>query len=284
MKIFDERKNGFMLQDVGQRYRSAGASGTSHLVSRTASGMSRPHKSIKRVPFSGVITNKLLAALPDEIFARLLPHLEPIFLSLGENLFGFNEDVQDVYFPESAVVSHLYILEDGGTTEADMVGKEGMIGLSAILDAPAPTHLTQAIISGTALRICATVLKEEFARSQTIQRLFLAHVGTRIEQLSQRAVCNCRHTVGERLCSWLLMIHDRLEKDQLPLTHELIARHLGARRAGITAVLAMLRDRHALNNNRGQISILDRQKLEMSACECYRKLSQQPQHLTALSY
>jgi CRP-like cAMP-binding protein len=235
--------------------------------------MSRAHKFIKPVPFNGLLTNKLLTALPGEDFARLLPHLEPVSLSCGRDLYGFGEGVRDAYFPESAVVSHLYILEDGSTTEAAMIGKDGMTGLSAIFAAPAPTHWTQVIVPGTALRMSTQVLKQEFSRGGAMQRLLLAYAGARIAHLSQRAVCNGRHTVEERLCSWLLMIHDRVGEDHLPLTHEQIARHLGTRRAGITTAATSLRGRKVIGCSRGQIRILDRQGLEQSACECYRTLS-----------
>jgi CRP-like cAMP-binding protein len=242
--------------------------------------MSRSHKFIKPVPFSGLLTNKLLTALPGEDFARLLPYLEPVSLSVGEDIYGFAEAIHDVYFPESAVISHLYILEDGSTAEAALIGREGLIGLSAIFCSPTPTHWTQAIIPGTALRMSAEVLRKEFTRGGAMQSLLLAYASARMAQLSQRAVCNGRHTVGERLCSWLLMLHDRIGDDQLPLTHEQIARHLGTRRAGITSAANALRDGQIVSYSRGQIRIIDRQGLEMAACECYRTLSQR--NLTTL--
>jgi CRP-like cAMP-binding protein len=121
----------------------------------------------------------------------------------------------------------------------------------------------------------AEVLNQEFADGGAIQRLLLAYAGARMAQLSQRAVCNGRHSVIERLCSWLLMIHDRVGDDQLPLKHEQIARHLGTRRAGITEAAINLRDSQLISCSRGQIRITDRQGLEMAACECYRTLSRQ---------
>jgi CRP-like cAMP-binding protein len=140
-------------------------------------------------------------------------------------------------------------------------------------------HWTQAVIPGTALRLRAKVVKDEFARGGAMQRLILAYASDHIEQLSQRAICNGRHTVEERLCSWLLMIHDRAGDDQLTLTHEQIARHLGTRRSGITDTAIALRERQIISYSRGQICIIDRPGLEMAACECYRTLSRQ--NLTA---
>jgi CRP-like cAMP-binding protein len=246
-----------------------------HRIAEETSGMSCARKLIKPIPFNGLLTNKLLTALPGEDFARLLPYLEPVSLACGEDLYGFGEGIREVYLPETAVISHLHILEDGSTTEAALIGKEGMTGLSAIFNAPAPSHWTQVIIPGTALRMDVDDLRQEFARGGAMQRLLLAYASARIAHLSQRAVCNGRHLVEERLCSWLLMIHDRVRDEQLPLTHEQIARHLGARRAGITTAANILRDRQIIGYSRGQIRIIDRQGLEMAACECYRTLSRQ---------
>lgn len=270
-----ENDNGLTRKETGLRYRGAGASAGARPFAAETSGMSRAHESVKPVPFNGLLTNKVLTALPGEDFARLLPYLEPVSLSCGEDLYGFGEAIQDVYFPEGAVISNLYILADGGTTEAAMIGREGMTGLSFIFDSPAPTHWTQVVIPGTALRVRAKVIKEEFARGGAMQRLLLAYASAQIEQLSQRAICNGRHTVEERLCTWLLMIHDRAGDDQLPLTHEQIARYLGTRRSGITEVAIALRDRQIISYSRGQISITNRPGLEIAACECYRTLSRQ---------
>jgi CRP-like cAMP-binding protein len=273
-----ENDNDFTRKEAGFRYYHT-ALGT-RPAAEDAPGMNRAYRStIKAVPFNGLLTNRLLTELPGEDFARLLPHLEPVSLSCDEHLYRFGEDVEDVYFPEGAVVSHLYILADGGTTEAAMIGREGLTGLSCILASPAQTHWTVAVIPGTALRVRAEVLKEEFARGGAMQRLLLAYAGAHIEQLSQRAICNGRHTVEERVCSWLLMIHDRAGDNRLPLTHERIAHHLGTRRPGITEVAISLRDRNIISYTRGHIRITDRPGLETAACECYRTLSRQ--NLTA---
>jgi CRP-like cAMP-binding protein len=270
-----ERNNDLTLKGEGLRYGSADTALSAHPVVQVSSGTNRAHKFIKPVTFNGLLTNKLLTALPGEDFARLLPYLEPVSLSCGEDLYEMGESIHEVYFPESAVISHLHLLEDGSTTEAAMIGKEGMTGLSVIFGAPAPTHWTQVIIAGTALRMSAEFLKGQFARGGAIQRLLLAYAGVRIAQLSQRAACNGRHTIGERLCSWLLMIHDRVGDDQLPLTHEQIAHQLGTRRAGITEAATALRDAELISYGRGQLRITDRRGLEMAACECYRTLSRQ---------
>lgn len=231
------------------------------------------YKAPRRIPFDGLLTNKLLAALPGPDFARFLPHLEPVSLLAGENLYAFGEEADCAYFPETAVVSHVYVLEDGRTITAAIVGGEGMVGLSAIFGSPPPTYWTQVTIGGSALRAGVEFLKEEFARGGALQQLLLGYMGARLAQLSQRAVCNGRHRVEERLCTWLLMLQDRVGEEPLPLTHEEIAHHLGARRAGITSACTDLRDQGLIEYRRKSIRIVDRQMLEAAACECYRVLA-----------
>lgn len=266
-----EHNNGFAQSGAGLHY---GQATSAQFTAPDRAGAEQAPQMTNPVPFNGLLTNKLLTALPGADFARLLPQLEPVSLACGNDLYDGCDPVQDVYFPETAVLSHLYVLTDGSTTEAALIGKDGVAGLSAIFNAPAPAHWTQVIVAGSALRMSAALLRREFARGGAMQRLLLAYTSARLEQLAQRAVCNNRHTVEERLCSWLLLIHDRTGGERLPLTHEQIARHLGARRAGITEAVNAFRARQLLNHSRGQIHITDRPGLEEAACECYRTLSQ----------
>lgn len=219
-----------------------------------------------------LLTNRLLVALPEEEFAHIAPHLEPVSLASGEDLSEFGESINFAYFPETAVISHLHVMADGSVTEAVMIGRDGMTGLSAIFNSTRPVHWTQATVGGSALRIRTEALLQEFSRGGALQRLLLSYAGERLAQLSQRAVCNGRHRVEERLCSWLLMVHDRAGEDRLPLTHEQIARHLGVRRAGITRTASDLRDQGLVSYSRGHLRILDRAALEAATCECYRVL------------
>src|SRR3954468_17282599 len=158
---------------------------------------------LKPVPFNGLLTNKLLTTLPGEDFARLLPYLEPVSLASGEDLYGFGESIKFVYFPESAVLSQIHLLADGSTVEAALIGKEGMVGLSSVFDSPRPTHWTQVTIPGTALRVKAEVIREDFFRGKAMQRLVLSYANERLAQLAQRTVCNSRHSVDQRFSSWL---------------------------------------------------------------------------------
>jgi CRP-like cAMP-binding protein len=182
--------------------------------------------------------------------------------------------VEGIYFPETAVLSQLSYLEDGSATEVAMIGNEGLVGLSALLECRANAFWTQVTVGGTALCAHVDVLLEEFRRAGSFQKQILSYTSSFLDQVSQRAVCNSRHRLEERLCTWLLMVHDRAHGVQLPLTHEMIAEHLGARRAGITSFCTLLREHGAIAYQRGLISVVDRKLLEDMACECYRRIAQ----------
>lgn len=216
-----------------------------------------------------LLTNRLLGALPAEDFSRLFSHLEPVSLAAGEVLYKLDAEMRYAYFPETAVVSHLYVLTEGGMSEADMVGREGMTGLSAVFDVPPPSYMSEVTLAGSALRARVDVLRQEFARGGALQQVLVKYAAARIALLSRRAVCNGNHRVEERLCMWLLMMHDRAGDKPLALTHERISRHLGTRRAGVTSAATLLRDRGVIDYTRGRINITDREALEAAACECY---------------
>jgi CRP-like cAMP-binding protein len=217
------------------------------------------------------LTNKILASLPAPELKRLLPFLEPVVLLSGEEVARSNEHDDFVYFPESVVISHLYLLREGETAAA-VIGNDGVEGLSVITDSCTPAYCTRVMIGGEGLRVRAKVIRKEFARGETFQSLILTYMSKRVAQLSQRAVCNARHRLAERLCTWLLMINDRTQDKTLPLTHADIANHLGARRAVISGCCHGLRTRGLITYKRGNLIVLDRKMLEAAACECYQVL------------
>ena len=233
----------------------------------------------KTVAFDGLLTNKILTGLPGEDFARLLPHMEPVALAPDENLYFLGDPPDFVYFPESAVVSHLHVLTDGGTIEADMIGREGLTGLSSVFNSHPPDRWTKVTIGGSALRVRAEVMHEEVALCGGLHQSLLTYASARLAHVAQRAVCNGLHSVEQRLCAWLLMLQDRAGDERLPLTHERIARHLGTRRAGITEFAAALRARGHISYKRGLVHITDRRGLEASACECYALQSRPREHV-----
>lgn len=269
-------KSGVARKEVRLRNHTLRAAASAPHLTGEERRIKQKRTEVKSIPFSGLLTNKLLAALPGEEFARLLPYLEPVYLSRGDYLYGPGDEIDYCYLLESAVISQIHLLEDGNTTEVALIGNEGMTGLSAIFDAPVPPYWSETLIAGSALRIRAELLKEEFNRHQALQRLLLAYTSERLAHLSQRAVCNGRHPLAGRLCGWLLMINDRAGNNQLALTHEEIARHLGTRRASISVAATQLRERQLISYNRGKLCILDRPTLEAFACECYQTLTRQP--------
>ena len=254
----------YVTHVVSDARRVTGATTTGH---RNAEG-------VEQTALNRLLSNKLLAALSGEAFARLFPHVEPVSLAAGADVYKAGEEIHHIYFPENVVISHLHILEDGSSVEAALIGREGIVGLSAVFNAHPPSYWTQIAVAGSALRVRKEVVKNEFARGGALQELILSYASSRLAHLSQRAVCNSRHKIVERLASWLLMVHDRAGEDQLMMTHEQIARHLGTRRAGVTNVVTDLRDKHIIDYGRGHIRVLDRRALEAAACECYGVLGE----------
>lgn len=215
------------------------------------------------------VENSLLSALPREEYLRLLPELEPVRLRYNETIYEQGDPISYVYFPAGAVVSLLSLLEDGTTVEVGMVGRNGVVGVPVILEADKTSFWTVAQVEGMALRMRADVLKDLFRRSGRLHGLLAGYYRALITQFCQRAVCNRRHMAMQRLCTWLLMVRDRLGADHIPLTQDLIARRLGSRRATVTDIYNHLQSAGAIRYSRGHTTVLDSRVLESLACECY---------------
>lgn len=218
-----------------------------------------------------VVRNKLLAqclTTPDAS-EYLLPHLRVVPLERNQVLYEQGDLIDYVYFPIDSVVSSLAIMEDGTTIETAMVGSEGLVGISAILGSGVSRQWLWTLVSGTAIQLEAKLLDRFFLNHESALKSLLRFYRSMIAQVSQRCVCNTRHTVMDRLCSWLLMLHDRIGDTNLRLTQEVIASRLGARRAGITVAAGTLQAMHAIEYRRGQLHITDRDVLERVVCECY---------------
>lgn len=254
-----------------EHYSSLAAFGDGHTPEKESKRRGK-QKFAEALSLQEMISNRLLTALPGENFARLVPFLEPAFIPSGSNYWASNGSAQFIYFPEDSVISCLSATQDGSTVEVGLIGRDGVVGLAAILGFDSSMLCTQTAVAGSALRINTKALKEEFDRNGKIRQLLLSYTCEYINQISQRAVCNVRHRVEERLASWLIMIHDRLDTDDLLFTHEQIAQHLGTRRAGVTDAANDLRNHQVISYNRGHIHILNRRALEDHACECYRML------------
>jgi CRP-like cAMP-binding protein len=216
-------------------------------------------------PSQNRLLNNLLALDLD----FLLPQLRIVRLSFNDIIYEYGDTIDDVYFPLDSVMSNLAIMEDGTTIEISMVGNDNVIGLSALLGGGSARHWTRVCIGGSFARLSVSALEHTFTSKEGALKHIMRSYGSLITQVSQRAVCNARHTVLERLACWLLMIHDRVGGENLRLTQEAIASRLGARRAGITVAAGMLQSAGAIEYRRGHLHIKDRMILEEAMCECY---------------
>jgi len=213
--------------------------------------------------------NALLGLLPEKELEHLLPHLEEVSLTLGQSLSESGRHMSHVYFPLDAIVSLLCVMENGDSTEIAVVGHEGLVGVSQFMGGE--TTLTSAIVqsAGQAYRLKSHLLKREFDRAGTMQRLLLRYTQALLTQMAQTAVCNRHHSLDQQLCRWLLLSLDRLPGNELIMTQELIANMLGVRREGVTESAGKLQKAGLISYNRGHITVLDRQGLEARVCECY---------------
>lgn len=223
--------------------------------------------------------NRLLAALPHEESDRLFPTLKKISFSLGDVVYEFAAHLDYVYFPTTAIVSLLYTMENGATAEMGLTGNDGVVGIALFMGGGTMPNRAVVQSAGDAFRMKAKVLQEEFALGGQFQRLLLRYTQALITQISQTAVCNRLHSVEQQLCRWLLLSHDRVSSDELIMTQELIADMLGVRREGVTVAAGHLQDIGAISYVRGHIQILDRRKLEDTACECYRVVKDESDRL-----
>jgi CRP-like cAMP-binding protein len=213
--------------------------------------------------------NHLLAALPAAEFDRLLPQLEWVDLPLGKVLSESGSTLSHVYFPTSAIVSLLYLMEDGSSAEIAVVGNDGIVGISLFMGGESTTSRAVVQSAGQGFRLAAQTLKTEYSRSGPVLHLLLRYTQALITQMAQTAVCNRHHTLDQQLCRWLLLSLDRLKGNDLNMTQELIANMLGVRREGVTEAATKLQRAGLIRYARGKITVLDRPGLERRTCECY---------------
>jgi len=228
-------------------------------------------QSLRAVPPAprGPSQNHLLAALPAADFERLAGHLEPVAMHLGDTLYEPGGQLQYVYFPTTAIVSLLYVLESGVSAEMGSVGHEGILGISLFMGGNTTPSWAVVQTAGQAYRLPARLLKEEFSRAGLLQQLLLRYTQALVTQMCQTAVCNRHHSIEQQLCRLLLCILDRLPSNELIMTQELVAGALGVRREGITEAAGRLQRDGIISYRRGHISVLERSGMEARACECY---------------
>ena len=213
--------------------------------------------------------NRLLAALPEADYQRLLPHLELVPMPLGWTVYEEGGVQRHVYFPEDCLVSLLHVMENGASAGVAVIGNEGMVGVTLFMGSETTSRRAVVYSAGYGYRLKASVLKSEFERGGALQHLALRYTMSLIVQIMQTAVCNRHHSVEQQLCRLLLLTHDRLPTNEMILTQELMSTLLGVRREGISEAAGRLQAAGLISNARRRITVLDRPKLEAHACECY---------------
>ncbi|WP_332820963.1 Crp/Fnr family transcriptional regulator [Pseudomonas sp.] len=223
--------------------------------------------------------NHLLAALPVEVQQRLFLNLELIPLPLGKILYESGDALRHVYFPTDAIVSLLYVMENGASAEISVVGNEGLIGVAVFMGGESTPSRAVVQSAGYAYRLLGKQFKAEVNRHGEMLHLMLRYTQALLTQMAQTAVCNRHHSIDQQLCRWLLLSLDRLPGDQLTMTQELIANMLGVRREGVTDAAGKLQKLGVIEYSRGHIKVLDRPRLEQLSCECYAVVKKETDRL-----
>jgi len=214
--------------------------------------------------------NRLLDRLPRKEYKSLLPQLETISLAQEEEVCHQNSPLSHVYFPTNGVFSTVILMENGERIEATAIGKEGMVGLPAVLGLDFCTVTTALLVPGQCLRLPAASLSQAVKPGRELDRLLRRYVAFSLRSAKQSVACNALHSVEERMCRWLLMTQDRVGKNEFWLTHELLAAMLGVRRQSVSVVAGTLQKAGFIAYRHGIMRVVDREGLEAATCECYR--------------
>jgi CRP-like cAMP-binding protein len=226
--------------------------------------------------------NHLLAALPAAEWGRWQSRLEAVDLPLGQVLYEPGVELSHVYFPTTAIVSLLYVMENGASAEIAVVGNEGIVGISLFMGGASTPSRAVVQSAGSGWRLAAQIVKDEFNRAGPVLHLLLRYTQALITQMAQTAVCNRHHSLDQQLCRWLLLSLDRLQGNDLAMTQELIANMLGVRREGVTEAALKLQRAGLIHYQRGHITVLDRPGLEQRTCECYAVVKKEYDRLLPL--
>ena len=213
--------------------------------------------------------NQLLAALPPEDYARLLPALQPVPLPVGWTVHNAGDREKYLYFPTAGIVSRFYVMEDGASAHFALTGSEGVIGVASFLSGESTPSQAVVLSAGHAYRLGAHLLKNEFEHDGLLPQLLLRYIQALIAQTGQVAVCNRHHSLEQQLCRWILSSLDRLPSNELTMTQDLISDMLGVRRESVTDAAGKLQKAGLIRYSRGHIVVLDRPRLEAQVCECY---------------
>lgn len=223
--------------------------------------------------------NRILAALPAKDYERLLPDLELVDMPLGWTMSESGDHVNFLHFPISGIVSLMYSLEDGSSSETALVGNEGMVGISIFMGGESMPTSTEVQSAGKAYRLSRKIMKQEFSLGGQLQHLALLFTQAMIAQTSQTAVCNQHHALDQQICRWILMSLDRLHDNELVITQEAIGQLLGVRRESVTQIVGQLEKDELVLRARGRITVVNRPKLEERVCECYSVVNDEYERL-----
>ena len=216
-----------------------------------------------------VYSNQLLGAMEAASRERIEPYLEPINFKLGDVVCDAGGLLKHAYFPQGSVLSLLTVLEDGSAIETANIGREGAFGLFAAMYSRVSFNRSLVQLEGSMVRCPIELLQSEFKRSEQIRDLFVSYSETLLSQVQQTVACNAMHSTEERMCRWLLMMHDRAEGEVLTYTHEFLSHMLGANRKSVTLAAQSMQTDGLISYRRGKMQILDRPGLEKASCECY---------------
>jgi CRP-like cAMP-binding protein len=222
---------------------------------------------------SGIVRNGILATLPPAAFDQLRPFLKVVDLKRNAVIHEANRPVDAVYFIESGVISRYARTQEDGSVEVAMVGRYGFVGVSVLLGTMTALHRTVVQIPGQALRISASDLQAVVQKDPTVRDHLLRYVHLLLTLKGQVSLCNAKHDIGQRLARWLLLAHERVDGDDLPVTHDLLATMLGVRRPGVSESLAGLEASGILAKSRGMLKVVNAEALKGQACECHRIIS-----------
>lgn len=214
-------------------------------------------------------SNRLLGALEPESRRRLDPHLEPVEFKLGDMVCDAGGLLKHAYFPQGSVLSLLTVLQNGSAIETANIGREGAFGLFAAMYSRVSFNRCIVQLEGHTVRCPIQLLQYEFRNSEHVRDLFVSYSETLLSQVQQTVACNAMHSTEERMCRWLLMMHDRAEGEALPYTHEFLSQILGANRKSVTLAAQSMQNAGLISYRRGTIQVLDRLGLEKASCECY---------------
>jgi CRP-like cAMP-binding protein len=222
----------------------------------------------KGQPSDGARGNRLLGAMESASLSRITPHLEPVVLKLGDVVCEAGGVLKHAYFPQGTVLSLLTVLENGSAIETANIGREGAFGLFAAMYSR--VSFNRYLVQFEGGMVCPIdFLQSEFMHSEHVRNLFVSYSETLLSQVQQTVACNALHSTEERMCRWLLMMHDRAEGEALPYTHEFLSHMLGANRKSVTLAAQSLQAAGLISYQRGRIQVVNRAGLEQASCECY---------------